>query len=223
MSDPTLDHSNHGYPYEGFALTPKSFAAVAQHLFSGATVRRVDMIAQVHEYHAVNGGLAASVNAVSMAKRALQNMQADGLVTPVGVYGQWRFASTPELGQEATEESQLPEVALRPLEETKQYIYVYYLPAYKELASARGDERWPHKVGMTTGLVESRIGSQVGTAIPERPVIALIHETSDAVSVERIIHSVLALRGYALDDAVGTEWFNTNAIEVQQIIDFIDE
>jgi hypothetical protein len=72
---------------------------------------------------------------------------------------------------------------------------------------------------MTTGSVAARIGS-LRTAFPEVPVITLVIRTDDAAALEKVIHGVLAFRGRRSEDSPGSEWFLTDAAEIESIYEF---
>jgi hypothetical protein len=101
-----------------------------------------------------------------------------------------------------------------------QSVYAFYLPTYRAAAEARGEDRWPIKIGMTTNNVVARIDS-FRTALPEIPTLALRMRVDNATAMERVIHGILALRGQWLEHAGGSEWFLTNPHEVESIYKFI--
>ena len=94
-----------------------------------------------------------------------------------------------------------------------QIVYAFHLPTFEKLARAEGRDRWPTKIGYTTGPVASRMASH-RTALPEEPVLSLLIHTDDAARLEKVIHGILSLRGQRSEASGGSEWFDTNADEL---------
>lgn len=192
------------YPFAGCALTPSVFVEIALELADNRPVKRADLVRRVVDHHLAQGGEPLATDPLRVAKRALERMEAAGLATSTIGHGVWSIGVRTE----------------KPVELLNEYVYCYYLPAYRLAAERSGDPAWPHKVGMTRASVSSRIAAQVGTALPERPVVVLATEVKNAAAIERAIHSVLDARGRRISDAPGAEWFVTNAEEVREIIEF---
>lgn len=208
-----------GYEFAGLPLTPTVFARLAVRCFRGQTATRSRIISTVGAMHLELGGADSRSSVQTTSKSALRRLVKQGLAEQAGVVGHYRFADRDDAEPAL---SLVDDDASLALVTGREWVYVYHLPAYAELASQRGADRWPHKIGMTTGSVESRINDQIGTALPERPQILIAHETDDAALLERVIHGIFELRGQRIDDAVGTEWFDTNADEVRSIIAFVE-
>lgn len=194
------------------------------------TFRRSEMIAAVHAYHLNNGGLDGRADLTSAAKKALSNLQRSGLIERTGVYGIRRWTPPPETSAEAailsdldddSEELDVPDDAVVEGEGSGS-IYVYYFPGYKRLADLNAEERWPIKIGMTSfGRASIRISEQQGTVMPEEPVVAYVRRTDTPLRLERLVQSVLFYREQQLEEAPGTEWFNSKPVEVKAIVDWI--
>lgn len=105
-------------------------------------------------------------------------------------------------------------------EEGKDSVYLFYYPAYKELAEKNGEEFWQCKIGMTVDNVEKRVGTQV-TGNPEKATIALEFKTDHPRELESALHAILKLRGRHIADGGGVEWFKTNPDEVRRIYYFL--
>ena len=105
-------------------------------------------------------------------------------------------------------------------EKGKDSVYLFYYPAYKELAEKNGEEFWQCKIGMTVDSVEKRVGTQ-GTGIPEKATIALECRTDHPKELEDALHAILKLRGRHVTEAEGVEWFKTNPDEVERIYLFL--
>jgi hypothetical protein len=120
----------------------------------------------------------------------------------------------------ALSEDELPENAADEIAEEEGegagYAYAFSFPRL-----VKPGERFPIKVGMTTGDVDTRVSAQCkGSAIFEPPVILWRTQCLDAVAMERPIHAMLKLWGHHLDNAPGTEWFNTTVNEIEGIVEF---
>lgn len=96
-------------------------------------------------------------------------------------------------------------------------VYVYYYDTYQKYFMANGSDIWPCKIGMSAGNPLKRIFTQVGTAYPEWPHVALIIQTDKPRELELLLHSVLKLQGKYLDNSPGKEWFMTRPNLIEQI------
>lgn len=97
------------------------------------------------------------------------------------------------------------------------YAYAFSFPRL-----VTGSGRFPIKVGMTMGDVDTRVSVQCkGSAIFEPPVVLWRIQCADAVAMERAIHAMLKVWGHHLENAPGTEWFNTTVSEIEAIVAFI--
>lgn len=96
-------------------------------------------------------------------------------------------------------------------------VYLYYYPAYKNLAEQDGKKVWACKIGKTKNEVDSRIEKQCRTALPEEPEVGLIIKCDDASVLEKTLHRILRLEGKCLEQAPGNEWFLTSPDEVESI------
>ena len=96
-------------------------------------------------------------------------------------------------------------------------VYVFYYPAYKELAELKGQDSWPCKIGKTTGNVYERV-IRHGTHLPERSRIAFILKMTDSNLWERLPQLILKGRLKDISEAPGREWFNTTPKEILRII-----
>ena len=96
-------------------------------------------------------------------------------------------------------------------------VYGWYLPAYRQLATHRGEVRFPMKVGMTTGDPDERIRNHLGTA-PEKYALGFVWEVDHAHLLEKWLHIRLTLRKLHMPDALGQEWFRTTPDELREIV-----
>lgn len=198
------------YKYEGLPLTPAVFAEAARQIFPDSTASRKDVIEEVMRFHCDNGGVTGKGEIVATAKKALQTMEKSGEVEKTGAYGFWRFGDGNAKTQQSGNGRQL-----RPA------VYVYYYPAYRSLAKINGADFWPHKIGMTRVDAEGRIKEQIGTALPEAPVITIFDQVANPDQIEKAVHAILVTRGKSVKYSPGSEWFDTNLEEVDGIINFL--
>lgn len=84
-------------------------------------------------------------------------------------------------------------------------VYLYYYPAYKNLAEQDGKKVWACKIGKTKNEVDSRIEKQCRTALPEEPEVGLIIKCDDASVLEKALHRILRLEDKCLEQAPGSE------------------
>lgn len=211
------------YKYRGVPLSPAVFAELAvKHSVPGTPVSRRELISFVRSVHLDNGGLPPNGSAVGTAKKALQALAAKGLVDNPAV-GYWRFTEPDDAKSNPVEIDEEAETLAAGIEvgEGAQAVYVYYFPTYRELARFDGRDRWPMKIGMTVANeVHLRVREQIGTAMPERPILGLVYRTNVAGHAERVLHGMLEVRGRRITAAPGHEWYDTNLDEVQEILTF---
>ncbi len=99
-------------------------------------------------------------------------------------------------------------------------VYAFFYPAYKKLAELQGKSSWPCKIGRTVGVVAERVIGQ-GTALPERPRVAIVWKTDKSEQWEQVLHNLLKSYGQDIPEAPGKEWFNTTPEEILEIIRFL--
>ena len=131
--------------------------------------KRVDLARAVDaEWLRVAGRPVASDVTVKL-KKALRHMEQRGAVQQSGLPGIWQLvdgdspddpsnrAVTPSTdAAEPPEEEIQPDAAVE-IGTGQQLVYCFYLPVYREQAEARGEARWPIKIGRTTGSLKSRL------------------------------------------------------------------
>ncbi|MGB6688627.1 MAG: GIY-YIG nuclease family protein [Terracidiphilus sp.] len=97
-------------------------------------------------------------------------------------------------------------------------MYVWYSPSEFENATLKGESLHACKVGRTKGVVNARLIAQgIYTAFPSDPIVPLVIKTEDSRRLEDAIHAVLVYAGKQITNIRGTEWFRTNAQEIEQI------
>jgi hypothetical protein len=94
-------------------------------------------------------------------------------------------------------------------------VYAIYYPAYWHEW-----ERFPIKIGSTTGPLPARLRAY-STALPERPRVAVLIHTNRASTLELALHYVLRYRGQSHEEAGGNEWFMTTPDEIAFLYEFL--
>ncbi len=215
------------YRYKGIRPSPSIVADLTKQLFAGQLVERQTIIEEVRNFHVRCGGSPPEVSDFSnTVKKALSNMQKVGEAENPSS-GYWKILpkntevipneAANELTDEESEgllETQDESFAERVRGTGDSSVYLYYLPIYRTRAQERGEDRWQCKIGRTDGKALQRMVGQAGTALPEKPVLAVVLRTKYSVALERALHAVLTLRGLAVQDVPGTEWFLTSPDEV---------
>jgi len=214
------------YPYRGVPLAPQIIFQLTKELFAGKLITRQNIVDQVPKVHLKRGGLPAKrSNIRSSIDEALRMLQKAGAVENPS-HGYWKIlptntAVTPEVpqmseitGEPVSEVFPDESIADVVIGEGRASVYLYYLPTYRSRAEECGENRWPCKIGRTDQNPLQRVLSQAATALPEKPVVAVVFRTKYSAALETAFHSVFTLRGLAVQDAPGTEWFLTSPDEV---------
>ena len=230
------------YVYKQVPITPAIIESLTGELFSGQLVERQTIVDEVTRVHLARGGKSSDAqSATASVKKALSNMAQRGAAENPS-RGHWRILTigshtgipVPQdlavpLPVTAAEESPplvdfigTPPVAELALGAGSGAIYVYYLPMYRQHAQQLGESVWPCKLGRTDRDPLERILAQAATALPERPVVALVLRTSLPVAWEAALHGVLTIRGLKIKDSPGSEWFLTSPEEVLSLMHSFD-
>jgi len=226
------------YSFKDVPLTPAIVESLIQELFGGEIVERQRIVDEVGRAHIARGGRPGTQSCTGTVKMALSNMCNKGFAQNPS-RGYWRIcahSSDNELVFEIPntnagelterESNQCPsfsnETILQDLGSGSGAVYVYYLPTYKEIALSRNERNWACKIGRTDRDPIGRIWTQMATALPERPVIALVYRTDFPLEWERILHSILTVRGHRMRDSPGCEWFITSPEVVTELLYSID-
>jgi T5orf172 domain len=217
--------------------TPSAIEPIlVKHLELNGPSRRADLLAAVESSWKRASGQPMKGSLTAKVKKALQQLASQGIVRPTGHYGIWSLVDSalepPEeiaiAGFDDTtkeEEAELPDEPVAAETEVgtgPQIVYAYYLNVYREAAQLQGADRWPIKVGMTTGPLEDRMAAH-RTALPDAPKVAVIIRTENAALLEKVLHGILTLRGHRYDASGGSEWFTTNPQEVVDLYEWIEK
>ena len=225
------------YKFRGVNLMPSVAEELILIKLQSGQARRNELIADGLNQHKTMGGLPCNADVTSTFKKALSNLMKKGKVyTPA--YGLYRLSEESDATQSesligTSEKIKLEEVELTGSDSINKItaqktvgsgtgcVYVYYFDAYGKIAQSKGESAWLCKIGLSDGEAGIRISSQVGTALPEVPILALEIKTDEPSTLESAIHSVLILRGRWSKSSPGSEWFITNPDEVLEIFEFI--
>jgi hypothetical protein len=234
----TEEGNDHQYKFRDQPPTPAVVQALIVELFQGKLTERKVISDEVLRVHLSRGGAKPRAQFESSFRKALLTMKDAGLAENPS-QGYWRInsidgqpaytqapAAQTAAERESTEGIQITApaeaVADIVLGEGSGAIYLYYLPAYRLRAEERGEESWPCKIGRTDRDPLTRVLSQAGTALPERPHLALVVHTAYPSAWEGALHGVLTLRGLRIDDLPGSEWFLTSPAEVLRLVHAFD-
>jgi hypothetical protein len=222
------------YPYRGLPLTPAIMEELILELCSEQLLERQAIVESVYQAHIARGGdVPRVVDLPRSVKKALAGLRDRGLADNPSV-GYWRIGTQPRDSRPESPEVVdliVPDATPRPVIDVPadivlgtgpSAVYLYYLPVYRQLAEERHESMWLCKIGRTDRDPLTRILAQAATALPERPVIALIIRTAYPVAWESAFYSVLTLRGRHIDGALGAEWFLTSPDEVLALAQCFD-
>ncbi len=223
---------NNDYKYADIPLTPKSAQPIIMNKFSGRVAERQEIVDTIVKIHCDQGGKPPQSQAVGVVKKALAALKSAGKAENPSL-GMWRIGSSPDSSEteavasvESPQLSDEEEITQRdqpdsPYEKTvgsgKGSVYLYYYPAYRQLAELNGESSWPCKVGKSERDPATRVEAQAATAMPEKPKIALRIQTDKPSELEKAIHKLLVKEGKQMKGAPGSEWFVTSPSEIEEI------
>lgn len=223
------------YKYADIPLTNKVARDLLVELFEGKNVATSYAVDIVLETHIKRGGIKSDSLASAIVKGALSRLNKYGIAKNI-VTGYWFIESldatdvdlddTDELDDWDAEDEDI--IESEPIDVDcdnvigygSGSVYVYYYPTFKEMAKSNGTSTYPCKVGMSFNQASGRVRSQA-TALPEKPEIGLVIKTDNPAMLEKAIHSILGMRGKHESDAPGSEWYDTNPTEVEEIFGLI--
>jgi hypothetical protein len=226
MSEPWTPDS---YPYRGVELKPQMLCELAERQFPpGAVLQRKWLIIEAPRIHVELGGKSSSVDPISQAKKARSTL----------LTGNWEeagFGSIRRVGiPNSTEDGEITgtsfvesttELSLNAEEwfgKGDETVYCYTFPSLVELATFKGDQRMPMKIGKTAFPSLDRVSLQCGVSNPENPVVPLAIRVENCALYERALHRVLTIWNRWIDDAPGSEWFKTSKTEILSIVQFLN-
>lgn len=99
-----------------------------------------------------------------------------------------------------------------------EYVYLFYYPAYRDLAFYNDVTQWPCKIGRSTIDPITRISQQLNSSSPELPVIGAVFQCDDSQELEATIHHYLKLHHRFFHHPFNQEWFNTNPDEIVSVV-----
>lgn len=197
--------------------------------FKGQTVHKQDIISKVDKIHLERGGklsenivhpVTDALNAMKRKKLANNPNPGDGIWTIFEETANEAIDGSGKGTDEAIDSGDNNIDGVKQIGSGRSSVYVYYYPAYRELAESRGEEIWPCKIGHSVypdsvhGILE-----QAGAGMPEKPEIALIIQTNMPEDVEDAIQRLLT----NVPDSAETEWFQTNPSKVEEIFNIINK
>ena len=226
---------NNKYKYEGFPVSPKIVVEIIFYLYQNNSIvmSRQDISSEVFKFHLENYGANGDSNKIHQVKKALADINTSFYKNLRTGYYEFLINDetnfddfySPVKKTRNASKNQIKNInnSLDILNIKDGWVYFYYFPAYKELASYKNEKTFPIKIGKSKAEPKSRVGEQSGTALPEKPYIFLEVKTVDCSSLEQNIHSLLKLKGVKSTVAIGNEWFITNEENILLILQKIQE
>lgn len=224
------------YKYKDIPLTPSIAKEImVENFTSHVRYENKEIREKVLEIHLENGGKIHRGKDLwrNVLKCALGQLKKDGKVNNP-VRGFWEFTFSKDEKKDdvkikAITNSQVEEKVSPTLKEKPEYastgiqpkfiignknnkgfVYLYYFPNYKD----NGNKAWPCKIGASKNNDYSRIYTQVGTAMPEEPILEMVIFHNDYKDLEKLIHFYFKIRNKHKKDARGNEWFIVNPDEI---------
>ena len=210
------------YQFKNIPLTPSIAAGIILDYLPTQVkpIKRIDLTRYVADRHLSLGGIVFG-DVSAQIKKALQRLVDEGKVEnpSLGWYLSKIHGSTENIDLSATQISSIEtlqneaelivsEIIIGNGDES---VYVYFADSERKLAKFEKRDWWPCKVGFTAGNLTTRILSQGPlTSMSQLPVVGLVIKTDDGHALERIIHYALGVADAQIDDALGSEWFNTS-------------
>lgn len=102
------------------------------------------------------------------------------------------------------------------------WVYCYYFPYVRDLRIRLGYKSWPCKIGKDDDGEDARdrIREQFrSVGVFDAPSVGFLAKTTDPKSLEDSIHAWLDKRNRRINErgsGLGTEWFETNLLEVRR-------
>lgn len=208
------------YKHQGIEMTGRIMLEIVTEKFANKRFSRQEAIQYAKNYHVVNGGICQKSTYVPVFK-AMTRM--DKRFQSVG-YGIWQIDDGMEIEKNIVEpkREELSYPVDKVIGEGKESVYVYYYDIYKKHNASIGLDMFPCKIGMSKRESPiDRIISQSPTAYPEYPHVALVIQCEDSRKLESVLHSILNFHNRKIKNSPGSEWYNTNPIEVETIYDSI--
>lgn len=217
------------YKYKGFPVSPKIVAEIIFHLYknNNLVISRQDISNEVFRFHIENHGADGNSNKIGQVKKALADINESFYKNRRTGYYEFLIDNETKF-EDFYSPKKIKKLSdkkinnkLDSLNIKEGWVYFYYFPAYKELASYKKETFFPIKIGKSNSEPKFRVNEQSGTALPEKPYIFLEVKTADCSSLEQNIHSLLRLQGVKSKVAVGNEWFITNESSILLILENI--
>lgn len=214
------------YLYKSIKLTPQVIVEIIVYLYrnNNEIHERKQLIDNIVKFHNNNGGVNSDTNIAQSVKKALQSISSDYIKNKA--YGCWQFFIDDKLSYEKIYkpktnkniEKKVGNLGKDKLNIKNGWVYFYYFSTYKELSVFKKEKYFPIKIGKSQHEPQFRINDQIGTAMPEKPIIFMEVKTNDCSNLERNIHSFLALSDKKHNKSVGKEWFVSNEEDLISLI-----
>ena len=218
------------YPFRDEPITAKIVVYWATKIFPPAEkFLSIDLVDRATELHVKNGGKDSESDKNSIRKNALIQLRKNNLCKKEGSMYILLANNPDNIILNSESENDLPDEDDEPLAdglewlgEGRETVYVYSYPVCIELAKLKHSSFFQIKVGRTNSRYLNRVCNQVGTCMPEYPVIFFGIRCDDCKFLEDMIHHMLDSRKRSIKDAPGSEWFMTSVEEVREVLQSID-
>ena len=197
---------NNQYKHAGEPFTAKIAEELILELCGGETLEKQDIMKRVYHDHHLKRGGSEYAN-----PKTLNQCFNDALNRRLKQRG---LANNKSRGNWTIYSESPPDNP--PDEPTEGCVYIYYYPAYKELAEFKDEDKYPCKIGSTRRDAEIRIKEQQ-TGMPERAMEEVVMDTDDPKGLEQMIRSILKRKGMHIQEAPGDEWYLINSEIAKQV------
>ncbi|MGL5244520.1 MAG: hypothetical protein ACRC7R_04985 [Sarcina sp.] len=185
------------YKYKNMPITP----AVAEYILRNKLINSIDLpltrqqvIDLVLKYHIQNGGKNKATDLTGAVKKSLRVLKKEKLIKNP-LQDQWVLKGA---NLKDTNFNKLDKIG------NKEFIYIYYYPAYKELAELKGVDIWPCKISIFQNY------AVIKNIMPEDIKVESI-AVDNAINIEKVLKKLLG----------DTAWINTSPNKILEIVNTI--
>lgn len=220
------------YEHSGDHLTSEIAAEFIFKTYCGKEVSESHISKELLEHHKAGGGLAPTANLLNdfdpdavydVARRGIRILYKNGCaskrpsqISNGSIEYFWCIHDR--------ESSEYPKT----IGEGAESVYLYYCPAYKQLAESRvpvwkRDESvyYECNIGLSVRTTTTRVNEKIKN-LPEKPILALTMKTDKSEILEKIIHNILIYHDRQCENTHRTDWFSTNPKEVENIFKSVE-
>ena len=223
------------YEHSGQHLTSEIAAEFIYKTYCGTEVSESHISKELLAHHKAGGGLAPTANILNdfdpdavydVVSRGVRILEKNGCASrrppqisidsaTDGIERIWCIHDR--------ESSEYPKT----IGEGAESVYLYYCPAYKQLAESRvavwkrsENVYYECNIGLSVRTTTTRVNEKIKN-LPEKPILALTMKTDKSKVLEDIIHNILRYHDRQCDTH-RTDWFYTNPKEVENIFNAVE-